>query len=65
MFEIYGDWQEWENSSNPDDFSPWSWEFDFPDGNDYYEFYSLGKKEGCADESPPESADAICRFISS
>jgi len=53
---------EWNNVSNPDTISPWSWDFDFPDGLGYYEFYSIGNKSGSANESPPGIADAICQF---
>ena len=55
-------WMKWENVSNPDNNSPWSWNFNFPNGTGYYEFYSIGKKSGSTDESPPESADATCVF---
>lgn len=57
------DWIVWSNSSNPDTNSPWSWEFDFPNGVGYYEFYSIGKKSGQADESAPDSADARCHYV--
>lgn len=55
-------WTIWNNASNPDTISPWSWNFDFLDGRGYYEFYSIGKKSGRADESPPVSADAWCHY---
>jgi hypothetical protein len=41
--------------------SPWSWNFDFPNGTGYYEFYSIGKENGDT-EQPPDSADASCRY---
>jgi len=53
-------WMVWDNSSNPDTGSPWSWSFDCPNGTGYYEFYSIGNKSGVADESAPGSADARC-----
>ena len=56
------DWVIWSNNSNPDVTSPWNWSFDFPNSKGYYEFYSIGKKSGSADEPPPASADAICYF---
>jgi len=57
-------WMQWDNASqNPDTNSPWSWEFDFPNGIGYYEFYSIGKKSGSTDETPPSSADAHCHYI--
>jgi len=55
-------WTEWSNSSNPDTGGPWSWDFDFPDGEGYYGFYSIGKKAGFSDELAPSSADAICKY---
>ena len=45
-----------------DDVSPWSWSFNFQNGIGYYEFYSIGKKSGLSDESPPSSADARCNY---
>jgi hypothetical protein len=39
--------------------TPWSWVFPFPNGNGYYEFYSIGKKNKEI-ELPPETADARC-----
>lgn len=56
------DWSVWAHTSNPDTSYPWSWNFNFPDGPGYYEFYSIGKKTGEADETPPISADARCRY---
>lgn len=55
-------WSIWEDISNPDTSYPWSWNFDFPEGNGYYEFYSIGKKNGEEDETAPLVADARCRF---
>jgi hypothetical protein len=63
MFEVWGDFHEWNDASNPDTDSPWSWEFDFPNGTGYYEFYSIGKKSGSTDETPPASADAMCHYL--
>ena len=42
--QFYGttDWEEWTNDSNPDLESPWTWNFDFPEGYGYYEFFSIG-----------------------
>ena len=67
-FDVIGngsDWMLWSNSSNPDTASPWSWDFDFPNGTGYYEFYSVGKKSGSNDELAPVSADAICFYNAS
>jgi hypothetical protein len=42
---------------------PFSFSFDFPEGNGYYEFYSIGKKIGETDEPIPSFADAICKKL--
>ena len=55
-------WIKWNNATNPDTSSPWSWNFDFPNGTGYYEFYSIGNKSGFPNETAPGSADAICYF---
>jgi hypothetical protein len=54
-------WFLWVNPSNPDTSFPWGWNFDFPKGSGYYEFYSIGKFNGYT-ESTPASADAICYY---
>lgn len=56
------DWIAWTDSGNPDSSSPWIWDFDFPNGPGYYEFYSMGKKTGLTDEVAPGTADASCTF---
>ncbi len=57
------DWTVWDGfGTNPDTYYPWSWYFNFPNDAGYYEFYSIGKKTGEPDETPPSSADARCRF---
>ena len=56
------DWSYWFDLSNPDLLYPWSWNFNFPNGTGYYEFYSLGEKTGEEDETPPLVADALCRL---
>lgn len=53
---------KWTSASNPDTLFPWSWNFDFPNGTGYYEFYSIGKKTGCANETAPSIKDAMCYF---
>jgi hypothetical protein len=53
-------WTPWSNSSNPDEDSPWSWSFNYPNSIGYYEFYSIGNKSGYPNESAPINADAIC-----
>ncbi len=56
-------WIEWNDTNNPDTASPWSWDFTFPNGTGYYEFYSTSKKEGSGDEPAPSSADAGCQYL--
>jgi len=50
------------NEYNVDTASPWSWEFDFPNGTGYYQFCSIGKKSGSPDEIIPDTPDAICIY---
>jgi len=38
---------------------PWVWDFNFPDGVGYYEFYSIGSYNG-NNETPPSVTDARC-----
>jgi hypothetical protein len=54
-------WAIWPNTLNPDSTSPWSWDFNFPEGIGYYEFYSIGRYAGTF-EITPMSADSICRY---
>lgn len=56
-----GDWMEWNNITNPDTAFPWSWDFNFPHGIGYYEFYSIGTYDSY-EEPAPSSADAICYY---
>jgi len=56
------DWEFWVHITNPDSSYPWSWNFNFPEGAGYYEFYTIGIKQGEPDETPPTSADARCRY---
>jgi len=55
-------WIEWEDDSNPDESSPWSWNFDFSNGTGYYQFYSIGQNAVEGEEISPTSADAICNY---
>ncbi|EMR75210.1 hypothetical protein MBGDF03_01071, partial [Thermoplasmatales archaeon SCGC AB-540-F20] len=55
-------WQFWNNGSNPDENSPWSWDFDFPNGPGYYKFCSIGNKSGSPNETAPDIADTGCRY---
>jgi hypothetical protein len=57
-------WIIWSNTNNPDTSLPWSWNFDFPKGSGYYEFYTIGKDIGhCGGdiEPVPANADVRCR----
>lgn len=54
-------WIHWNDTSNPDLSYPWSWDFDFPYGAGYYEFYSVGNRSG-ETESAPGVADARCNY---
>lgn len=54
-------WIEWSDVSNPDTSRPWSWDFNFPNGTGYYQFYSVGKNV-VETESAPDSADAFCNY---
>jgi FlaG/FlaF family flagellin (archaellin) len=54
-------WIIWPNAFNPDSDSPWSWNFNFPKGVGYYEFYSRGMYDGAV-EGAPASADSRCRY---
>jgi hypothetical protein len=40
----------------------WQWSFTFPNSTGYYQFYSIGKKSGSPDETPPTTGDATCYF---
>jgi hypothetical protein len=51
----WGGWTFFENDYS----SPYSWSFTAPQGDGYYEFYSIAK-EGDDVESPPAVADATC-----
>jgi len=55
-------WMEWNDNSNPDSASPWSWDFNFPNSTGYYEFYSISNKSGLSNETAPSVADAICHY---
>jgi len=55
--EIWGDWTVFDLDSE----SPWSISFDFPDGEGYYEFYSIGEYDS-EFESTPTLADSSCTY---
>jgi hypothetical protein len=54
-------WKQWNNPSNPDGNIPWNWDFNFPNGQGYYEFFSIGLSDGLF-ESTPIMADARCYY---
>ena len=57
------DWQIWDHASNPDTSYTWSWNFNFPNGTGYYEFYSIGRIQGLNNETAPDNADALCQYV--
>lgn len=53
---------EWINYS-ADNTEPWSWSFDFPLGENYYEFYSVAVDlNGNSENGPSTSADEWCYY---
>lgn len=54
----------WTHPLNPDESAPYNWVFNFPDGQGFYEFYSIGKNQTKGTESPPSvlQPDAHCQF---
>jgi len=54
-------WGSWKAHQMTDLF-PWSWTFSFPDGQGYYQFYSIAVDTGANMEPPPPLADAIAAF---
>ena len=50
----WGDWKEY----NTDSKWPWQWFFEAPDGDGYYEFYTIGVDQSRNVEDAPEIADA-------
>jgi hypothetical protein len=55
-------WREWSNTSNPDTNYPWSWNFNFPNGTGYYQFYSIAIDNYGNDEYHPLEKDAECYY---
>jgi hypothetical protein len=41
---------------------PWSWDFDFPDGDGYYEFFSIAIDNLSNPESGKSAAETICAY---
>ena len=56
-------WRKWSDASNPDTSSPWSWNFNFPNGTGYYQFYSIANDTVGNKEDGPSIADAHCHYI--
>ncbi len=57
-------WTKWNDASNPDT-DPWvaaSWNFNFPNGTGYYEFYSIAEDNSSNMELAPSSDDASCYY---
>ncbi|UCE80684.1 MAG: PKD domain-containing protein [Methanobacteriota archaeon] len=54
----WGAWTEF----GTDSVSPWEWSFDFPEGNGYYEFYSIAVDDSSNQEDPPSTVDARCAY---
>jgi uncharacterized membrane protein len=52
-------WSGWSLFGG-DDSPPWSWSFDFPRGEGYYEFYTVARDAAGNVEAPPPGADASC-----
>ena len=52
-------WGEWK-LFGIDDTAPWKWEFTAPDGDGFYEFYSIAVDEVGGREPPPANPDTSC-----
>jgi hypothetical protein len=53
-----GGWKKFSVDSS----YPWSWNFNFPNGTGYYEFFSIGQKTGSSSEPTPLTCDALCYY---
>ncbi len=42
--------------------TPWNWTFNFPDGEGYYEFYSIANDTANNTEATPGTVDALCAY---
>jgi hypothetical protein len=59
-----GSWSGWTNSLI--DTTPWSevtWNYTFPNGTGYYQFYSIAKDNATNTETAPGIADTSCRYL--
>ena len=54
----WSDWRLFQSLNLP----PWSWSFTFPDGEGYYEFYTIATTFLGKVEPPPASAQAIASY---
>ncbi len=54
-------WGSW-TSYGIDAAEPWNWTFDFPNGEGYYEFYSIANDTANNTELAPAIADASCAY---
>ncbi len=57
-------WNPWGPFGSDDTSIPYQWNFDFSDGDGYYEFYSLASDTLGFFETAQSSADALCIFDS-
>ena len=55
------DWTAWNDSTNPDQTAPFEWNFTYPQGEGYYEFYSVAQENGYTEELPI-TADTRCYY---
>jgi len=51
---------QWVAYGDLETLPPWEWLFDFPGGPGFYEFTSIGQKQGYLTEQFPVLADAFC-----
>jgi hypothetical protein len=54
-------WDSWSTFA-ADSTAPWSWNFNFPDGEGHYEFYSIAEDLAGNTENDPLTADASCGY---
>jgi Purple acid Phosphatase, N-terminal domain/PKD domain len=54
-------WGAWV-AAGVDPAAPWSWDFPFPNGTGYYQFFSRAQDHAENTESPPGSADSIAGY---
>lgn len=59
--DLSEDWSFWIDVDNPDSSIPWYWNFTFPNGDGYYQFYSIGVYDGYS-EITADSEDASCYY---